>query len=111
MGGFSDFPIPGLLEGKVGLITGAGTPYGIGRECVQLFAAAGAKAIYACDLNVSSINTLQEECKKAGYAAIIEGRQLDVSSEAQTVSVIKEITKKQGRFVFYIANAGFANYR
>lgn len=100
-----------LLEGKVGLVTGAGTPYGIGRECVKKFAAAGAKTIYACDLNTSAIASLQEECKKAGFSTIIEGRLLDVSSEAQTVAVVKEITKKHGRFDFYIANAGFANYR
>lgn len=100
-----------LLEGKVGLITGAGTPYGIGRECVKVFAEAGAKAIYICDLNMSSIPSLQEECKKKGYSTLIEGRLLDVSNEEQTLAVVKEITKIHGRFDFYIANAGFANYR
>lgn len=102
---------PGLLKGRVGLVTGAGTPYGIGRECVKKFAAAGAKVVYACDLNTSSIPSLQEECKKAGYATVIEGRLLDVSNEEQTIAVVKEITKRHGRFDFYIANAGFANYR
>lgn len=100
-----------LLESKVGIITGAGTPYGIGRECVIRFAEAGASAIYACDLNISSIPSLQEECKKAGYSTIIEGRQLDVSNEEQTIAVVKEVTKKHSRFDFFIANAGFANYR
>ncbi|OQU94454.1 hypothetical protein CLAIMM_00809 [Cladophialophora immunda] len=101
----------GLLEGKVGIITGAGTAYGIGRECVKKFAAAGAKAIYACDLNTSGIASLREECKKAGYSTIIEGRLLDVSNEERTVAVVREITKTHGRFDFFIANAGFANYR
>lgn len=64
----SSFPNTGLLEGKVGLVTGAGTPYGIGRECVIKFAGAGALAIYACDLNTSSIPSLQKECNEAGYA-------------------------------------------
>lgn len=100
-----------LLGGKIGIITGAGTPYGIGRECVKKFAQAGAKAVYACDLNTSSIVSLQEECKKAGLSTLIEGRQLDVSDEEQTITVVKEITKKHGRFDFFIANAGFANYR
>jgi len=102
---------PGLMEGKVGLVTGAGTPMGIGRSLVIKLAEAGAKAVYACDLNMGSIPSLQEEVKKLGYACQIEGRLLDVSSEEQTVAVVKEITKKHGRFDFYIPNAGFANYR
>jgi NAD(P)-dependent dehydrogenase (short-subunit alcohol dehydrogenase family) len=111
MNGYPSLLSADLLKGQVGLITGAGTAYGIGRECVRKFAAAGAKAVYACDLNINAIPSLQEECKKAGYTSIIEGRKLDVSSKEQTLAVVKEITKKHGRFDFYIANAGFANYR
>jgi NAD(P)-dependent dehydrogenase (short-subunit alcohol dehydrogenase family) len=111
MNGDANSSKPGLLAGKVGLVTGAGTPYGIGRECIKKFAEAGAKAVYACDLNMSSIPSLQEECRNAGYSTIIEGCLLDVSDETQTIAVVKEITKKHGRFDFYIANAGFANYR
>lgn len=111
MNDYPSFQSAGLLKGQVGLITGAGTAYGIGRECVKKFAAAGAKAIYACDLNINAIPSLQEECQKAGYASVIEGRVLDVSSEEQTLAIIKEIVKHYGRFDFYVANAGFANYR
>jgi len=102
---------PDLLHGKVGIVTGAGTPYGIGRECVKKLVRAGAKAVYACDLNLSSIASLQQECKEAGCKTIIEGRLLDVSDEDQTVAIIKEITRRHSRFDFFIANAGFANYR
>lgn len=102
---------PGLMEGKVGLVTGAGTPYGIGRSLVLKLARAGVKAVYACDLNLSSISSLQEACKKTGSDAIVEGRFLDVSDETQTIALLKEIAKRHGRFDFYFANAGFANYR
>ena len=100
-----------LLQGKVGLVTGAGTPYGIGRELIKKLAAAGAAAVYACDLNMAAIPSLQEECQKLGYKTVIQGRPLDVSDEEQTVKVLKEIVVTHGRFDFYIANAGFANYR
>ncbi len=99
------------MEGKVGIVTGAGTPMGIGRSLVVKLAKAGAKAVYACDLNLSSIASLQQECEQTGSKTIVEGRLLDVSSEEQTVSILKEIVKNHGRFDFFVANAGFANYR
>ncbi|RFU29320.1 hypothetical protein B7463_g7002, partial [Scytalidium lignicola] len=102
---------PGLMEGKVGIVTGAGTPMGIGRSLVLKLAKAGAKAVYACDLNLGSIPSLQNECRKIGNNTIVEGHLLDVSSEEQTIDIVKDITKKFGRFDFFIANAGFANYR
>lgn len=106
-----NIPTTALMQGKVGLVTGAGTPYGIGRSLVLRLTEEGAQAVYACDLNMSSIPSLQQEVKKAGHSTLVEGRLLDVSSEEQTISIVKEITKKHGRFDFYFANAGFANYR
>ncbi|KAK5721162.1 hypothetical protein LTR17_014803 [Elasticomyces elasticus] len=100
-----------LMEGKVGLVTGAGTPMGIGRSLVLKLAQSGANAVYACDLNLSSIASLQEECKRNGSETIVEGRLLDVASEEQTMNAVREITRKHGRFDFFFANAGFANYR
>jgi 3-oxoacyl-[acyl-carrier protein] reductase len=99
------------MDQKVGIVTGAGTPHGIGRELVKKLAEAGALAIYACDLNLSAISSLQEELKMAGYDTLVEGRQLDVSDADQTREVVENITKTHNRFDFFFANAGFANYR
>lgn len=104
-------PLDVSLEGQVGLVTGAGTPYGIGRELVLKLAAAGAKAVYACDLNTSHIESLQQAVKASGSSCQVEGRFLDVVSEERTLEVLREIVKTHGRFDFYYANAGFANYR
>lgn len=93
------------------IVTGAGSPIGIGRSLVIKLVQSGAAAVYACDLNMNSIPSLQEECRKIRSDTIVEGRLLDVSSEQQTLAVVKEITRKHGRFDFYMANAGFANYR
>lgn len=99
------------LEGQVGLVTGAGTPYGIGRELVLKLAQAGAKAVYACDLNISNIESLQKAVRDSGSSCQVEGRYLDVVSEEKTIDILREIIKVHGRFDFYYANAGFANYR
>jgi NAD(P)-dependent dehydrogenase (short-subunit alcohol dehydrogenase family) len=104
-------PLEVSLEGQVGLVTGAGTPYGIGRELVLKLAAAGAKAVYACDLNTTHIATLQQAVKDSGSSCQVEGRFLEVVSEEKTLEVLREIITTHGRFDFYYANAGFANYR
>lgn len=96
---------------KVGIVTGAGTPHGIGREVVKKLAEAGALAVYACDLNLGAIPSLQEEIRKAGFQTLVEGRLLDVSDEQQTLEIVRDITETHNRFDFFFANAGFANYR
>jgi len=100
-----------LLQGKIGLVTGAGSGYGIGRSIVLAAVAAGVKAIYACDLNSGNFVSLQEAAQKINPSCHVEGRVLDVSSESDTVALLKEITKKHGRFDLYFPNAGFANVK
>jgi NAD(P)-dependent dehydrogenase (short-subunit alcohol dehydrogenase family) len=104
-------PIEISLAGQVGLVTGAGTPYGIGRSLVLQLAKAGVKAVYACDLNASHFESLKEAVKEVNRDCFFEGCFLDVSSAEQTQVLLKKIIKKHGRFDFYFANAGFANYR
>lgn len=93
------------------MVTGAGTPYGIGRELVLKLAAAGAKAVYACDLNLANIPSLQKAVSDTGSSCQVEGRLLDVVSEKKTIEILREILSTHGRFDFFFANAGFANYR
>jgi NAD(P)-dependent dehydrogenase (short-subunit alcohol dehydrogenase family) len=104
-------PVEISLTGQVGLVTGAGTPYGIGRSLVLQLAKAGAKAIYACDLNTAHFDALKSTVKDTGNDCIVEGCCLDVVSEEQTVALLKRIVKTHGRFDFFFANAGFSNYR
>lgn len=104
-------PVEISLKDQVGLVTGAGTPYGIGRSLVIQLAKAGAKAVYVCDLNTTHFDNLKQVVKELGVECMIHGCFLDVSSEEQTVSLLKTILSAHGRFDFYFANAGFANYR
>ncbi|GJC80610.1 3-oxoacyl-[acyl-carrier-protein] reductase FabG [Colletotrichum liriopes] len=100
-----------LLSGEVGIVTGAGSPYGIGRSLVLSLALAGAKAVYATDLTLANIPSLQQEVKDAGSLCHVHGAVLDVASEDQTIAVLKNIIAEYGRLDFYFANAGFGNYK
>jgi NADP-dependent 3-hydroxy acid dehydrogenase YdfG len=59
-------------------------------------------------LNLANIPSLQEAVKTAGYATHVEGKLLDVAADLQTVELLKEITKKNGRSDCFFANAGYA---
>jgi NAD(P)-dependent dehydrogenase (short-subunit alcohol dehydrogenase family) len=99
------------LEGQVGVVTGAGTPFGIGRSMVLAAARAGARAVYACDLSISAVPALVEDVQLAGLECTIIGHFLDVSSQDQTVALLKDIIRTYGRLDFFFANAGYAMYR
>lgn len=106
MTGFSS----NLLAGKVGLVTGAGSPYGIGRSLVLGLAAAGARAVYATDLTLAHIPSLQEEVAQSGSQCRVHGVVLDVTDEAQTIEVLKGVIAEYGQLDFYFANAGVGRY-
>lgn len=100
-----------LLAGKVGIVTGAGSPHGIGRSLVLGLATAGARAVYATDLKLGNISSLQEEVLAAGSLCKVHGQVQDVSSEEQTIAVVKAAIADYGRLDFYFANAGIGNLR
>ena len=99
------------LEGQVGIVTGAGSPKGIGRALALELAKSGALVVYACDLNIDAVSSLSKEVKVLGLGCEIYGQRLDVSNEEQTIDVIQLVLKKHGRFDFFFANAGYALYR
>lgn len=100
-----------LLANQIGIVTGAGSPYGIGRSLVLALANAGAKAVYATDLTLANVPSLQQEVKEAGSSCKVHGAILDVTSEEQTVVVLKEIIASYGQLDFYFANAGFGQFK
>ena len=90
----------GRLDGKVCVITGAGS--GIGRASALLFAAEGARVVVA-DVDVDGAG---ETVAAIGRAAIAE--QLDVTDEAQTVAFAKKVAEQEGRIDVLFNNAGIA---
>ena len=107
MTGFS----PRLLADKVGIVTGAGSPLGIGRSLVLGLAAAGAHAVYATDLTLVNIPSLQQAVKDSGSSCIVHGVYYDVTSEEQTIKVVQDVLAKYGQPDFFFANAGIGSYR
>ncbi|KJZ79028.1 hypothetical protein HIM_01801 [Hirsutella minnesotensis 3608] len=100
-----------LLAGKVGVVTGAGSPKGIGRSLVRALAAAGARAVYAVDLKVTEITSLRGQVLESGSSCEIHPEVLDVSSEEQTIRLMKQVLDRYGRLDFYFANAGVVSFR
>ncbi|KAJ5209070.1 levodione reductase [Penicillium cf. viridicatum] len=73
--------VQATLKGQVGVVTGAGSAYGIGRSMVITAAKSGTKVIYACDINTSYFADLQNTAKATGSDTTVECRIPDVSSE------------------------------
>ena len=102
---------PTLLSGKVALVTGAGSQYGIGKSIVLALAAAGTAVVYASDLNDGNFESLKKAAAEINPKTVIEGRSLNVASEEETVALLKEIVKAHGRFDLYFPNAGYVDVK
>lgn len=89
------------LEGKVALITGAGS--GQGREAAVLFATEGAQVVVT-DVNEDGIKETVEQVKAAGGEAI--GTTMDVSDEAQVEAAVNLTVRTFGQLTVLYNNAG-----
>lgn len=93
----SSLPQGTRLEGKVALVTGAGS--GFGAAIAQLYASQGAKVL-VCDINTKggeSIASTHENC--AFY-------KLDVTSRSEWDAVVEEAISKYGKIDILVNNAG-----
>jgi NAD(P)-dependent dehydrogenase (short-subunit alcohol dehydrogenase family) len=89
------------LEGKVAVITGAGS--GMGRAMANLFAAEGAKVV-AAEWNEATLAEVTAEVKAAGGE--ITGVQGDISKEDDDKRIIETATSTYGRLDVLCNNAG-----
>lgn len=89
------------LEGKVALITGAGT--GIGRAIALAFAREGASVAVA-GRRLEKVKEVVGAIEKQGGAAL--ALQCDVSLAKDAVHAISETVKKFGKFNLLVNNAG-----
>jgi len=90
----------GRLDGKVCLITGAGS--GIGQASARLFAREGARVI-AADVDLDSARATVSEIGDAAVAEMV-----DVTDEAQTKTVAAAAARRFGRIDVLFNNAGIA---
>jgi NAD(P)-dependent dehydrogenase (short-subunit alcohol dehydrogenase family) len=88
----------GMLEGKVALITGAGT--GIGKGTALKFAAEGAKVVIAARRE----GPLQETCGLA--PASISYVKMDLNDADERANALNTVVNRHGRLDVLVSNAG-----
>ena len=93
------------LQGKVALVTGAGSQIGIGRAIAKAFAARGA-VVAANDVVADDLAQTVTELHEAGAEA--SAHVADVAERAAVSAMVKEVEKKHGRIDVLVSNAGIA---
>ena len=89
------------LEGKIALITGAGS--GIGEATALRFANEGAKVVI-CDVDIENANRVAGEIKANGKEAIVI--KTDISKKDEVENMIKQIVDQFGKLDILVNNAG-----
>jgi len=93
----------GRLEGKVCLITGAGS--GIGQASARLFAREGARVVVA-DIDLDAARATVEEI--AGFGGEAAAEHVDVTQPEDTVDLAQRVVERFGRIDVLFNNAGIA---
>ncbi|KAI9472350.1 MAG: hypothetical protein EXX96DRAFT_352997 [Benjaminiella poitrasii] len=95
------------LEGKVCIVTGAGSLYGIGRASAIDLAKRKPKAIFVTDLTLANLPELAKTIQEQ-YGVTCIARAVDAASAEAVQSIINEALTQFGRLDVFFANAGIA---
>ena len=91
---------------QVVLVTGAGSPKGIGRTIAHTFARQGAQVVL-CDINQDGLETNVNEMNEMGYDKVC-GITVDLCDKLSVDAMIAEIMGRYGRIDVLINNAGIS---
>jgi NAD(P)-dependent dehydrogenase (short-subunit alcohol dehydrogenase family) len=87
-----------ILDGKIALVTGAGT--GIGRAIAQMFAAEGAKVVIAARREAPLQETASLAPEKISYL------QMDLTKQTDRIRALDTVMERHGRLDILVNNAG-----
>lgn len=90
---------------QVVLVTGAGSPKGIGRTIAQTFGKQGAKVVI-CDINQEGCDANVEEMKRMGIEAA--GYAANLTDPDAVKELVNKIVEKYGRIDVLVNNAGIS---
>lgn len=93
------------FDGQVVIVTGSGSPEGIGRTTAKTFAKQGALVVVA-DINVEGIKDTVSIIEQEGGKAF--GIELNVTKKESVDNMVKTIMDKFGRIDVLINNAGIS---
>jgi 3-oxoacyl-[acyl-carrier protein] reductase len=93
--------MPGALNGKVGLVTGASR--GIGRAIAKALAAEGAMVVLTARDRARLLEVAAQITGSGGKAAALA---LDVADRGSVTAVFDEVVKTHGRLDYLVNNAG-----
>lgn len=93
---------PGRFEGKVAIVTGAGSPTGIGYATARGMAEAG--AIVVC----VDVDGAGAAAASIGHPDRVSGATLDVRDAAGWTALVGDVTARFGRIDILVNNAGIA---
>ena len=83
------------LQGKVALVTGAGSQIGFGKEIALTLAREGCAAIGITDINLDDAKLTAEAVKAAGAKSIAV--KADVTNKAEVEAMVKQIHDEFGK--------------
>lgn len=91
------------MQGKIALVTGAGSERGIGKSTAYELAKRGATVI-AADINIDGAKKVAKELDEKGYRAV--GKRVDVTSRESVNNLIQCTINEFGRIDILVNNAG-----
>ncbi|MCD8334389.1 MAG: SDR family oxidoreductase [Clostridiales bacterium] len=91
------------FNGQVVLVTGAGSPKGIGRTIAQTFGKQGATVVI-CDINQAGLDANVAEMKAMGIEAA--GYAANICDEDSVNELVNTVVEKYGRIDVLVNNAG-----